>query len=190
MGLTGVFKRAVFACAVSLPLAAMAERDLLLHNLHTEETLHVIYKRGDEHDREMIAEISWLLRDHRRNEAVQINPGILDRLYEIGQRVKRNFPDMHIEFQVISGYRSDITNRILRARGGGQAEQSQHTLGNAIDFRIPGVSTQVLRDIAVCTGEGGTGYYARDGFVHIDTARTRFWPGTWSPGQVDCARYP
>lgn len=169
--------------------AQVHEQSLSLHNLHTDEMIDVVYKRDGGYIPQALERINILLRDHRRDEVADINPAILDRLHAIGVRVQRYFPEVTLTFQIVSGYRSPQTNADLRGNGGSQAVQSEHISGNAIDFRIPGVPLVDLRNIAVCTGEGGTGYYARDGFIHIDSGRTRFWPGSWSPTQVNCAAY-
>ncbi len=166
---------------------AEAERTLSLTNLHTKESLSVIYKRGDSYVPEALARINHLLRDHRRDQEATINPATLDRLYEIGQKAGKLYPHIAIRFEIISGYRAPETNQTLRQNGGGQAAQSRHMTGDAIDMRIPGVATKTLRDIAWCTGSGGTGYYAQDGFVHIDNGPQRFWPSGWNPHKIACS---
>ena len=51
--------------------------------------------------------------------------------------------------------------------------RSYHMYGRAIDIRLPGVPTPLLRDVAeyVADGSGGVGYYPGGDFVHIDTGR-------------------
>jgi uncharacterized protein YcbK (DUF882 family) len=78
-------------------------------------------------------------------------------------------------FEIISGYRSPKTNAMLRGRSSGVAKKSYHMKGQAIDLRLPGVSTARLRDIAKSLQAGGVGYYAGSDFVHIDTGRVRYW---------------
>jgi uncharacterized protein YcbK (DUF882 family) len=39
------------------------------------------------------------------------------------------------------------------------------------------VSTARLRDLARALQRGGVGYYPKSDFVHIDTARVRYWEG-------------
>lgn len=161
-------------------------QELSLVNLHTNESLTVTYKSNGLYIPEALEKINVLLRDHRQNETTTINPATLDRLHDIGQVIAERYPDTPIVFEVISGYRSPATNNALRKKGGAQASQSLHMAGDAIDMRVPGISTKALRDIAWCTGSGGTGYYAQDGFVHIDTGRQRFWPAGWDPHQIKC----
>jgi uncharacterized protein YcbK (DUF882 family) len=80
-------------------------------------------------------------------------------------------------YEIISGYRSPETNEKLRTNGGGQAKNSQHIQGKAIDVRLKGVSTARLRDLARTLRRGGVGYYRKSDFVHVDTARVRYWEG-------------
>jgi uncharacterized protein YcbK (DUF882 family) len=46
-----------------------------------------------------------------------------------------------------------------------------------MDVRLQGVSTQRLRDLARALKRGGVGYYPKSDFVHVDTARVRYWEG-------------
>lgn len=177
--------------ASAVPLAAQtgnqeADQTLSLHNLHTGETLTVTYKKGDRYLPEALTQINHILRDHRRDEVNTINPLTLDRLHDVGEVIKQRYPQRDVVFEVISGYRSPLTNTALRRNGGEQAEQSRHMIGDAIDMRVNGISTRELRDIVWCTGSGGTGYYANDGFVHIDSGRQRFWPAGWNPHTIKC----
>jgi uncharacterized protein YcbK (DUF882 family) len=80
-------------------------------------------------------------------------------------------------YDIISGYRSAQTNETLRNKGGGQAKNSQHIQGKAIDVRLKGVATLRLRDLARDLKRGGVGYYPKSDFVHVDTARVRYWEG-------------
>jgi hypothetical protein len=66
-------------------------------------------------------------------------------------------------------------NLLLRKKGRRVARDSQHTHGHAVDFRLPGVSTERLRDWARRRRLGGVGYYQNDGFVHVDVGPVRYW---------------
>ena len=77
--------------------------------------------------------------------------------------------------QLISGYRSLSTNNMLREKGSGVAKHSYHTLGQAMDFHIEGISLSNVRKAALKMRAGGVGYYPRSNFVHIDTGPVRHW---------------
>ena len=65
-----------------------------------------------------------------------------------------------------------------RSKRSGVARHSQHTLGKAIDFYIPGVPLDKLRETAMRLQGGGVGYYPTSGspFVHLDVGNVRAWP--------------
>jgi len=67
---------------------------------------------------------------------------------------------------------------MLRRRSSGVAQFSQHTLGKAMDFFIPGASLEELRDAGLRLQRGGVGYYPSSGspFVHLDVGSVRHWP--------------
>jgi hypothetical protein len=50
--------------------------------------------------------------------------------------------------------------------------------GKAIDFYIPGVSLEKLRETAMRLQSGGVGYYPASGspFVHLDVGNVSAWP--------------
>src|SRR5205085_9025239 len=79
---------------------------------------------------------------------------------------------------IISSYRSPNTNAMLRRRGRGVARFSQHMLGKAMDFYIPGVSLDQVRAAGLRPQRGGVGFYPTSGspFVHLDTGSVRHWP--------------
>ncbi len=90
-------------------------------------------------------------------------------------RAARHFKTRKIE--VVSGYRSPKYNLMLRKKGGEVARNSQHTLGHALDFRLPGVPTHKLRNWARRQKIGGVGYYKKSNFIHIDIHKRRYWRG-------------
>jgi uncharacterized protein YcbK (DUF882 family) len=94
----------------------------------------------------------------------------MDFLYDLLTEVGN-----HGEVHIISGYRSPATNNKLRGRSKGVAAGSLHMRGKALDFRLPGTDTAVLRDTARAMKRGGVGYYRKSDFVQIDTGRARTW---------------
>ena len=83
-----------------------------------------------------------------------MDPELLDLVWEVYQKVGAR---EHI--YVVSSYRSPATNNMLRKRSRGVAKNSQHTLGKAMDFYIPGVNLAKLRATGLRKQVGGVGYY-------------------------------
>ncbi|MDO6460799.1 DUF882 domain-containing protein [Granulosicoccaceae sp. 1_MG-2023] len=148
------------------------ERRIYLKNMHTGESVDTVYFSQGEYLSEPLAEISRVMRDHRRNEILPIDPALLDVLHDVHALVEAPHG-----IELFSGYRSPATNEALRARNGGVAKKSFHMYGKAADIRIPGVQLKHVRDAALNRKGGGVGYYARSGFVHVDTGRVRTWNG-------------
>ena len=146
------------------------ERRLSFYNTHTHERLTVIYKKGDDYVMEGMQKIGYILRDHRANEVHAMDPRLMDFLYDLLTEV-----DNHGEVHIISGYRSPKTNAELCKKSNGVARRSRHIQGQALDFRLPGTDTAVLRDTARKMKRGGVGYYKKSDFIQIDTGRVRNW---------------
>ena len=152
---------------------APVERHLELHNTHTQETVSVLYRRGDEYQANAIASLRNVMRDHRNGEAHDIDPVLYDQLHELALAAK-----CEPRYEIISGYRSPESNAAMAARpGSGVARKSLHMEGRAIDVRLHRCSCADLRDLAITAAKGGVGYYRRSDFVHLDTGRFRTWNG-------------
>ena len=145
-------------------------RELSFYNTHTGRSLDVIYYEDGEYVNSALHEVNQLLKDFRTDETAEIDPKLLDILYDV-----RNELGSNETFEVISAYRSPKTNEMLRSRSRGIAKNSQHLLGHAIDVRLRGVRIEDLRDAALKMQRGGVGFYKTSNFVHIDTGRVRHW---------------
>jgi uncharacterized protein YcbK (DUF882 family) len=163
-------------CALGLPLGGIAEaavpdaRQLSFYNTHTEETVTTVYWDGGRLLRDGLAEIDYILRDHRTNEVHGIDPNLLDLLHRLRTGMAYDGP-----IHVISGYRSPETNAMLAAQGNGVAKNSYHVRGMAIDLRLPGRLLDEVRRAALELARGGVGYYPKSDFVHVDTGPVRAW---------------
>ncbi len=164
----------------SLPTGAVAQntesRFLSLYNTKTKKSLEITFWHNEQYDKKALRKINYFLRDWRNQEVRPIDPELLTLLFNIKQKTAEQFPDtMENPVHVISGHRSFETNRILAWKGRNVAQNSMHTRGQAIDFKIPGVPAKALRDIAKSFNAGGVGYYAGEDFIHIDTGKVRHW---------------
>ncbi len=172
-------KGVTFVCAAAVGLSAHGnsasngDRSISFYHIHTHERLTITYKKAGRYDPDAMKKIDWILRDWRRNEAIKIDPQTIDLAWEMYQELGASEP-----INIISGYRSPDTNAMLRRTRGGQATQSQHMTGKAIDITFPDVPLKRIRYSALVRERGGVGYYPTSGipFVHIDTARVRAWP--------------
>jgi uncharacterized protein YcbK (DUF882 family) len=172
-GLLSAFLIAVTAFLIAAPVASAETRTLKLHFVHTREQAEITYKRNGRYLPDGLKKINHILRDWRRNEPTRMDPQLLDLVWEVYRSVGAR---EHIH--VVSAYRSPATNSMLRKRSNGVADKSQHMLGKAMDFYIPGVSLARLRAAALRAQGGGVGYYPTSGspFVHLDVGNVRHWP--------------
>jgi uncharacterized protein YcbK (DUF882 family) len=154
------------------PALSIDERRLSFYHTHTAKRLDVVYARGGQYLESALDEIERFLSDFRTGDHRTIDPDLLDLIYDV--RVSLGSEGT---FEVISAYRSPQTNEMLRGRSAnsGVAQNSQHTVGKAIDVRLRGVELERFRDAAVELRRGGVGYYEESNFVHLDTGRVRCW---------------
>ena len=148
-------------------------RTLSFHHLHTGETITVTYKRDGRYDDAALRKLDWFMRDWRREESTRMDPKLYDILWLAYRDVGGKQP-----IEVICGYRAPGTNAMLRARSSGVAQNSNHVTGQAMDFAIPGVDLEKLREVGLRLQRGGVGFYPTSGspFVHMDTGTVRHWP--------------
>ena len=148
-------------------------RTLSFRHLHTNETITVTFKRNGSYDQDALKKLDWFMRDWRKNEDVKMDPKLFDILWQVYRDVGGTQP-----IEIICGYRAPATNNMLRARSTGVAENSNHTHGQAIDFEIPGVPLEKIREVGLRLQRGGVGFYPTSGspFVHLDTGTIRHWP--------------
>jgi uncharacterized protein YcbK (DUF882 family) len=161
------------AATATVATARRRERTLSFFHTHTGERLKIAYCCDGEYQPEALAQLNHLLRDFRQNEEKPIDPQLFDLLHELSGTLETDQP-----YHIISGYRSPLTNAMLREQGGahsGVAGGSLHMVGKAIDIRVPGVALDNLRGAARALKLGGVGYYPSSNFVHVDTGRVRYW---------------
>jgi uncharacterized protein YcbK (DUF882 family) len=177
--------RAAYSCGAAVLLLlsgsrvlqnAVAEGDtrtITLHHIHTDEDITITFKREGRYDEAALEKLNWFLRDWRKQQETKMDPHLIDLVWEVQRETGSNQP-----IWVVCGYRSPETNAMLRRRSEGVARFSQHMLGHALDFYIPGVALEQLRVIGLRLQRGGVGFYPTSGspFVHMDTGGIRMWP--------------
>lgn len=148
----------------------MGDGRLSLVNAHTEARADVRYRRADgRYDEAAIAQI----RRAFRSQGDEGEGKASLRLIEILSKLQKDTGVRPLT--LMSGYRPPTYNEDLRARGVRAAGGSLHTEGLAADVVFPRKMLKPLwlkvRAMDCC----GAGYYAKDGFLHIDVGRPRFW---------------
>jgi uncharacterized protein YcbK (DUF882 family) len=172
-GLTGLLLLAG-AGTVHDAAALNETRTLSFHHTHSNEDLTITFKRDGRYDEAALKEINHYLRDWRTQDQTVMDPHLFDIIWEVYRDVDGKKP-----IQIISAYRSPATNAMLHRRSSGVARFSQHMLGHAMDFFIPGVPLEEIRFAGLRLQRGGVGFYPTSGspFVHLDTGSIRHWPG-------------
>jgi len=139
-----------------------------LINLHTGEAVPLSDAEPT------IDRFSDLLADRGRRQRIDMAPELLDLLRSLA----RAHPGARID--VVSGFRSEKRNEMMRKKGRHVASHSQHSLGHAVDFRAEGLSVgQMVRELEKLKWDGGIGRYdgRHDRFVHVDVGPRRRWRG-------------
>ena len=144
-----------------------------LRNIHTDEKLEAVYWDKGEYVPDAVQALNKVLRDYRNDETHPMDTGLYDILDQIRAKTQSKSP-----FQIISGYRSPATNRMLSERSGEVAKHSLHMDGKAMDVFLEDVDLRYVRAAALELGRGGVGYYPTSNFVHVDVGPVRKWSGT------------
>jgi len=110
---------------------------LLLYHLRTNERINIVYRRGDTYLPDAAQRLDHFLRDHRTGDVTSLDPRLFDLLNDLTAAVGRAGK----EIDIVCEYRTPWSNEFLRRTTSGVAKHSQHMEGEAIDIRIPGVST-------------------------------------------------
>jgi uncharacterized protein YcbK (DUF882 family) len=180
-----IVKRAAVSCGLAALVVlcggrslqnAIAEGDtrtITMHHMHTGEDITITFKRDGRYDDGALEKLNWFLRDWRKQQETKMDPHLIDLVWEVQREAGSREP-----IWVVCGYRSPETNAMLRRKSNGVAKFSQHMLGHAMDFYIPGVQLDHLRAIGLRLQRGGVGFYPTSGspFVHMDTGHVRMWP--------------
>ncbi len=137
---------------------------------HFNERLVVRYRDAEgRYDPEALAQIR---RFFRAREDAPVGDVSL-RLIELIDFVQDRYQPKRMI--LISGYRSPELNEALRSAGVRAAKSSLHMDGAAADVRFVGVDQRRLWHALRKLGTGGVGLYQKEGFLHLDIGKARFW---------------
>lgn len=148
-------------------------RILSFHNINTGERLSLAFSLEKGIISPEAKKIDYFMRDKRNGEVHQMDPRLFAKFYRMQQALGLR----NAEINVICGYRSPASNSAMRRRSRGVASNSYHLRGQAVDFRIDGVPLVKVRNAVQGLRDGGTGFYPRSNFIHMDTGPVRTWKG-------------
>ena len=142
-----------------------------LKNANTGEKMSYFVRSQGKHLKSDGLAFDEFCRDWRDDEVIAMDKNLINILVNICEP----FVDNHgiVKVDVLSGYRTKRTNEKLRSKSRNVAKNSFHLKGRALDFRVPNVPIETLRDAANKEAIGGLGMYRN--FIHIDTGPTRRW---------------
>jgi uncharacterized protein YcbK (DUF882 family) len=154
-------------------LVPLIDPSLEIHNAHTDERIRVRFHTPTGYDMSAVVRLNAIMRDWRENEVVQMDVRLFWGLAAIRQA---SMKDGHSgEITLLSGYRTEKTNALLRSKGYGAARNSLHLRGKANDFILEGARVSDIARYAEWLQVGGIGYYRRSAFVHMDSGTVRRW---------------
>ena len=173
LGLSGI------AIAVSAPVFAKTPgilrnagdiRSIRLRNDKTSEQLDAVYWIEGSYISEVLKQINYFMRDWRQNKQITYDVANIDIM-----SATQALLDTEEYMQLLSGYRTKKTNRMLSRGNKGVAQNSYHIRGMAADLRMSSRSVSQIAKAAEACKSGGVGRYPNSGFVHIDCGPLRKW---------------
>jgi uncharacterized protein YcbK (DUF882 family) len=154
-------------------------RTITVTRPQSNEKATVLYWRDGEIIKSAYEQLCHLLRDVNGKETIAIDPKLLETLWGTQAFVERYGISSPVE--ILSGYRTPASNQRLREQGIPAARQSLHMDGKAADIRLANLNAEVLGGLVKSFGQGGVGFYYREGprggWIHADTGLKRTWKG-------------
>ena len=145
-------------------------RIIKLKNNKTSEKINLVYWIEGSYISEALREVSHFMRDWRQNKVITYDVANIDII-----AATQALLDTSETMQLLSGYRTAHTNRMLSFSNSGVARNSYHIKGMAADLRLGNRSVSQIASAAKACKSGGVGSYPRSGFVHIDCGPVRTW---------------
>ncbi|PKQ04361.1 MAG: hypothetical protein CVT73_13645 [Alphaproteobacteria bacterium HGW-Alphaproteobacteria-12] len=157
------------------------KRTLKLQSLNSGEKLTVTYWTDKGYQAGALKRVRWFMRDLRTGDLHDVDPRLLDLLWEIDRNTRSKNP-----IYAMSGYRSPETNDWLFHRGNGVDPGSFHMRGMAMDITQDFNDPEEVYRVAKKLGRGGAGFYpTRTPYAHVDVGPPDAWvyPGMPRPGR-------
>lgn len=145
-------------------------RRLQVYSARTGERMDAVYWIDGNYVPEVLAEITHFMRDWRDNTSIAFDNRAIDIMAAAQQLL-----DVDEPYNLLSGFRSQRTNAILRSRSRGVAQNSLHLKAQAADLRLRSRSVAQMARAAAALNAGGVGRYSGSNFVHMDCGPVRSW---------------
>lgn len=145
-------------------------RVIKLKNNKTSEKINLVYWIEGTYISEALKEVNYFMRDWRQNKVITYDVANVDII-----AATQALLDTSETMQLLSGYRTARTNKMLSFSNSGVARNSYHIKGMAADLRLDNRSVSQIANAAKACMSGGVGSYPRSGFVHIDCGPVRVW---------------
>jgi uncharacterized protein YcbK (DUF882 family) len=145
-------------------------RKIKLQNSNTGERVNTIYWIEGQYVQEALEQVNHFMRDWRQNKAIKIDTANLDII-----SATQTLLDTEEPFELLSGYRTIKTNKMLAKVTAGVARNSYHIKGMAADLRMRTRTVNQIGKAAESCNSGGVGRYVTSSFVHIDCGPMRRW---------------
>ena len=145
-------------------------RKIKFQNSNTGERVNTLYWIEGQYVREALDEINYFMRDWRQNKVIKIDTANLDII-----SATQALLDTEEPFELLSGYRTIKTNKMLARVTAGVARNSYHIKGMAADLRMRTRTVNQIGRAAESCNRGGIGRYTSSSFVHIDCGPRRRW---------------
>ncbi|WP_026354209.1 YcbK family protein [Massilia niastensis] len=143
------------------------------------ERAKLLYWKDGEMIDSAYQELCHLLRDVHGRATAPIDPKLLEMLWGTQAFIARY--GLHQPLEILSGYRTEASNKRLVEEGVPAARKSLHMVGKAADIRLANLNEEVLGGLIRSFRQGGVGYYYRSGpkggWIHADTGLQRTWKG-------------
>ena len=119
-------------------------RRIRLENSNTGERVNTIYWIEGNYVEEALNQINYFMRDWRQNKIINYDTKNLDIISATQALLDTDEP-----FELLSGYRTKKTNKMLSRHTVGVARNSYHTKGMAADLRMKRRSVKQIARAAV-----------------------------------------